>query len=314
MEKEGSRIEQISSSEKEKPEPSASIRLEFFRHDDKEKETTAGPRPGDQEVRLTKKGREQATQAGKEKNTHPETAIAYGSSRKRSLESSLRQMLSSQEDITEDMSLEDIEAYIKDNLKSGIDSRKHIVSPLLDFDTEGTKEFNEILYKHYLKDKDLINFLYTESDDLVKKFKDTKSTSYTRLAGNVAELVAKYINILPRWQNIVSKADDKFSEFNNQMERYFGSHQGVLESFLLKVIEKTDGKKAAKEFMAKLPDKNGFDLSEGFSIYISSEKDNLKVVFKHKGQEWKVSPEVILDIIKEKDNLEEELNNISKKS
>ena len=194
----------------EREKNSAKIRLEFFRHDEKAKpsENYTGPRIGDELVRISQEGRNHATEVGKTKSPRPEVGLAYGSPRERTIETSLRQMLAGEDRITAESSLEDIRAVVESELKKlklGKKAKKEIMTEKLDFNWNGTSEFNQIGYRRYLETKDALKFLVDDSDQLVYDLKDKVSTSYSRAAGNIAELVQKYLNILPRWQKIIEE-------------------------------------------------------------------------------------------------------------
>ena len=55
------------------------------------------------------------------------------------------------------------------------------------------------------------------------------------------------------------------------MKRFFGSHQGVLESFLAKLIEKTKGIEERNKFVEVL-NNQGFDFAEGFEVDIKNKE------------------------------------------
>ncbi|MEO6077170.1 MAG: hypothetical protein ABIP54_00085 [Candidatus Andersenbacteria bacterium] len=284
----------------------ATIRLEFFRHDAKTAEATAGPRSEDADIRLTLEGRNHAKEQGKEKDPHPETSIVYGSMRDRAMETSLRHMLANDERVTNESSLEDMRALVGSNISKG---RKDIATQLLDFEMEGNPEFNKVAYEHYIDKKDLLDWLWKESDRTVRDLHDKESSSYSRMAGNVAELINKYINIFPRWQKITESESEKYAQFNNELQRHFGSHQSVLESFLMKVIQKTDGEEAVSDFIGSLKSRNGLDFSEGFSVEIEggAEQEEVKVTFRD--NQWKVDRTTIREIVAERDELDESIEN-----
>lgn len=290
-------------SQEGEPKP-ATIRLEFFRHDQKTQESALGSREEDQEVRLSPEGRQHATEEGQQKNPHSETSIAYGSPRKRSSETSMRQMLANESGVTEEMSLEDIRALVGENIKVG---RKDVVTKLLDFDVDSNEQFNAVATEHYGEKNDALNWLRTESDDLVRQLNDKDSSSYSRMAGNVAELVQKYAQIHPRWKKIVERDPQKYSQYDNELQRHLGSHLSVTESFLMKVIEKTEGSGAVDEFVSSLSNRSGFSYSEGYSVEISNDGNELQLTVHFKDKEWKITPVIIEEIIKERDELDREL-------
>ena len=296
-------LEKGFSPENEPPEPS--IRLEFFRHDEKDKPTTAGPRIGDEFVRLTQKGREHSTEVGKTKNPEPEVGLAYGSSRERSTEAALRQLLAEETEIGSNDSLEDIQRKISEQLTVG---KKNIVSENLNFNWDGSQEFHDVAYDHYLRTKDALVFILEESDALVRKIGDEKSTSYSRAAARIAELVEKYIEIFPQWEKITAKDPEKYAQHQNEMQRFMGSHQDALEPFLLKIIDMTNGRAAVEAFIDSLPDKNGFGFGEGFSVRIVRDAAGEPLAhISFKGQEWTVDAKVIKNIIQDGRALDEEI-------
>lgn len=281
-----------------------SIRLEFFRHDEKEKASTAGLRPGDEQVRLTKQGREHSTEVGKTKDPHPEVGVAYGSPRERSMEAALRQLLAN-EDVAPEDTLEDVRGKIGEELKHG---KKEVVSEKLNFNWNGSEVFNKTAYDRAFGPKDSLVFLREESDDLVKQLGDMESTSYSRGAANIAELVQKYFEILPQWERIAEQKPELYAQFKNELQRFFGSHQDVLELFLMKVIEKNDGPEGVEKFLASLPDKNGFGYSQGYSIKISQGEDGRpSAVITYNNEEWELTPEMLKEIIDERDALDREI-------
>jgi len=290
-----------------------SIRLEFFRHDDKEAATTSGPRIGDKEVRLSQKGREHATLVGKERNPQPEVGLAFGSSRKRTRETGLRGLLAN-EDIKPEDSLEDIEAKIGAKLdpsvadKSGVDDRLNF-----DWDT-GSQKFHDVGYDHFLNKKDSLHWLLAESDQIALSEKDKNCTSYSRAAGNIAELVQKYVALLPRWEEIVKEdaarpeAEKKdYAKFHNELQRFMGTHACVSENFLMKVLEKTGGRAAAEGFIDSRSNKNSFNPNEGFSVNISSSFGRPALELDYDGHSWLMTPEIIEEIIADKAALDKEI-------
>lgn len=288
----------------------ATIRLEIFRHDDKGENTTANPDDDiDKIIPLSKDGRIHASEVGAEKNPHPEVAVAYGSPRNRTIETALRQLLTNEELITEDLSLEGINTLIKKNSPVG---KKYKTTELLDFDLGGSEKFRETANDHFKNKHDLLIWYLEESDRMVEETNDKKSTSYSRLAGNVAELVSKYSNMYPKWKKIVDDNPDKYSQFNNEMQRFMGSHQGVGESFLMKVIEKTLGKEEVYNFINSLESKNGFKFGEGYSLVIGETKDEnnnclKQISINFNGRQFACDENILKEIITDRDILDKKL-------
>lgn len=282
----------------------SSIRLEFFRHSKKGPQTEGMQ---EYQCRLTEEGRLIATASGKDRQPNPETALIYGSSRDRAQETAYRQLLSNQEEVTATSSLEDIEALIKGKLPLG---SKKIIDERLNFNWNGSTEFNEALMDHFMKVKDALRFLVEESDGLALKSKDKTSTSYTRSAANTAEIIQKYLKILPNWEKITSADSDRpveekknYAKNNNEMQRFLGSHGATVENFLLKLIDKIEGREATLEFIKSLPEQNSFQFNDGYSVRIYSESNQPKIEIKYHDRTWKIGPEMLDEFIKERDEL-----------
>lgn len=232
----------------------------------------------------------------------------YETSRVRSVETALRQLLTNRGEILSSDSLEDIKAKIAQYFEKEklLKARKHLVDDRLNFNWDGTKEFKEIANSHFKGDsKDALEFLYKESDELVKRLGDKTSASFSRVAGNIAELVQKYLGILPTWQKIISEKPDKYAKYGNELQRFLGSHGTVTECFLMKVMEKIEGSQAVEEFLNSLPNKNGFDYSEGFSVVLSIPKESKEPVIqiRYKDKYWEITLELIESIIEDKRKL-----------
>ncbi len=297
--------------EKIKP---ATIRLEFFRHDDKAASAIpSSNEEADREVPLSDHGRIHATEIGKEKNPNPEVALAYSSPRKRTTETALRQIFTDNEELNNNLSLDDINFLIDENLSLG---KKCRTTELLDFNYTGSDRFRQAAAEHYGKGKDLLVWYLEESDNLVISENDQICTSYSRLAGNVAQLVKKYLQAYSRWKDIVAENKDKYTKFDNQLQRFMGTHQGVAEAFLMKAIEKTGGRNAVYEFINSLKSKNGFDFSEGYSLIISEDDQNKdiekKININYGKKSFMLNESVINNIILDQEELNKHIVDFSK--
>lgn len=290
------RFEHRESREDVKPE----IRLEFLRHDRREPATKEKP---DERSRLTAEGRKHATEIGKTKNPSPETGFAYGSPRERTQEAAMRQLLANEGWVSDETTLEEINDEIKKRLPYG---KKLSVSEKLNYKDDVNPKFAAIYNQHYSGTKDLVPFLYYESDRLVKELGDTDDYSYTRLAANVAEFIKKYIGILPRWRKILETNPQKY-EGISEMQRFLGTHSTIGESFLLKIIERTEGVEVAKQFIEDLPDKNGIDFSDGISVVLGFDGENAKVEISFHDKTWQVDEAMIDSIIEDRTRLDEEI-------
>ena len=236
------------------------IELIFMRHDEKENNTTKS----DEEVRLTPAGRMHA----KEKSEQDDIgqSMAFGSPRKRTQETAGLVMSGKMEEITGTETLEELKEKLDKDLplKSGskirVDDRLNFEA---DFSSNYVKKAIEALKKgEYLK------FFVERSDESAKEEKDEKSSTYTRQAWSVASIVKKYLEIAPRFNELVQ---DQEKNYKDTLKRFFGSHQGVLECFLAKVIEETKGIEERDKFVQAL-NNQGFDYAEGFDVEIKNKE------------------------------------------
>lgn len=274
--------------------PRSSIRLEFFRHSEKD---SAASGQHDYTVRLTQAGRALSSAAGSSLDPHPQVALAYGSPRDRSSETALREMLANNDEIAADDSLEEIRSKIGTKIKVG---SKEIITDNLNFNWAGSTEFNRLAYDHYAK-KDALKFMFEESDQLVKDLDDKESTSYSRAAANVAAIVERYITIFDPWKKLTQANPEKFAVFNNELQRFLGSHGGTTECFLMKVVEKSEGRDGVLQLIGSLQDPNNqFGINEGFSVRIDEDDNGEKrIAVGFKDRSWTITPQVIREIIEE---------------
>jgi len=284
-----------------------SVVLHFFRHGEKEKLKPGEVKP-DEEIRLTEKGRLQAVERGKEIRGQWKTGVAFGSPRKRSRETAVRVMLASEiasEKINPNASLEEIEETIKKELEEKkLLGKKIVVDKRLDF-----KENEEM--KKAIAEGRFLEHVIEESDKLAIARGDEKTTSYTRLAGNVAEIIKKYVEIAKRFNKIIEKPG-RLEEYGDKLERYFGTHFSVLESFVAKVLEKKFGREKAVELGRAIP--KGFGETKGIKVEIKP-GENIKLEYEANGRKENLEfDEKLLDeIIKERKAFEEKIFHSKKK-
>ncbi len=274
------------------------IRIEVFRHDQRDK-TIKVP---DEKSRLTKGGSIHAKEIGKTKNPNPRVGLAYGSPRERSQETALRALMANEDWVTEDMTMEEILKGIEERGGRG---KKIIASEKLNYKGDVHPEYAKLYDYHFFKACDAIPFLYNESDDLVRKLGDNEDFCYTRQAANVADFVKKYLGVLPHWEKLTEEKPEKYKEID-EMQRFLGTHGSVTECFLLKIIEKTEGKDEAKRFIDSLSNKNGIDFSDGISIDLGYEGEEVKVKISFHDKTWDVDEAMIDNIIEDKTRLDEE--------
>ena len=253
--------EQINFENKEKVKDYTSkIELVFMRHDEKESDETKS----DEEVRLIPQGKMHAKEKAEQNNINQ--SMVFGSSRKRTQETAGLVMSGKLEEITGTESLEELKEKLDKDLplesgsKIRVDDRLNFEA---DFSSNYVKKAIEALKKgEYLK------FFVEESDKLAREEKDEKSSTYTSQARSIASIIQKYYGIAQRFNEIVQ---DKDKNYEDTLKRFFGSHQGVLECFLAKIIEKTKGIEERDKFVQVL-NNQGFDYAEGFDIDIKSKE------------------------------------------
>ncbi len=250
-------IEIQKSPEFREPQPTSKIELNFFRHSIKEKD----PSKKDEEVSLTPEGRMLAkSKASSETNIAQ--AVAFGSPRERTQETAGFIMAGSRDEITGDESLEELRQKLDAGLGKG---SKLGVSTLLDFTLDESSNFGKVLFQSFLEGRYLA-FTVQESDQRAKELHDEANDTYSRMASRVASLVKKYVGIAPRFNTLVSSSERVTSD---TLHRFFGTHQGVAESFLAKVIEKMEGVDERDRFVAALGNQ-GFDFTEGFRLDVQT--------------------------------------------
>lgn len=276
--------------EKKSKPPIARIAIRFFRHSIKEKD----PQKSDDFIRLTKEGGLRA--AGEASGEGIDQSVAFGSSRERTQETALKVMAGKEEGVTGEEALEELLARVDEGRghgsKLGIEDR-------LNFDLDETTQLGQELEKAF-QEKRYLKFIVEESDARAEGLHDVKNSTYSRQAKQVAEIVEKYLHILPRWKELVN---DPAKDYEETLRRFMATHLGVAESFLAKVIESTKGIAERDKFVAVL-NGQGFDYVEGFKLEIvDGEKPTLHIGYR-KEKEGKIvfefdqdiPPEVIEDI------------------
>lgn len=276
--------ERIESAPPESEKFKSRIFLAFFRHSEK------GEKPFEL---LTPAGRKLAKEKAKE--WHPEEipldnikqAVAFGSPRIRAKETAGFVLGGGREEITGEESLEELERKLNQGLKLGskIGTDKRL-DFYYDLETPLGKAQSEAF-----KRGELLKFIVEESDKLARDCQDEKSMTYSRAAAGVAEIVKKYVGIEKYWDKL---ARDKSKGYPPTLERYLGSHAGVTESFLAKVIEKTKGIEERNKFVQALGNQS-FDYVEGFKAEIINpgrggdpENPEIIITYQKKDKEGKI--------------------------
>ena len=230
------------------------IELSFFRHGEKENNKSKS----DFDIELTPTGKKQAVDKSATKNI--EQSVAFGSPRARAQETAAFVMSGKREEIAGDESLEELREKLNTGLNKG---SKIAIDKRLDFTLDGSSEYKEKAYTAFKKGE-WLRFLVEKSDNLAEEIGDETSFTYSRGASSIASIIEKYIKIAKRWDELVQ---DEQKEYSDTLERFFGTHQGVNESFLAKVIEITKGMEERDKFVQIL-NNQGFDFTEGFEVGI----------------------------------------------
>lgn len=257
----------------QKPEFSSKIALRFFRHDEKE----GDPLKNDHDIELSDTGREHAKTQARETNLSQ--SVAFGSPRLRTQETAGFVMAGDRDEITGKESFAELKAKIDSELGHG---SKIKVDQRLNFALEADTGYVRKAEEAY-KNGELVKFLVEESDELAKNVGDNESSTYSRMASSVASIIKKYFGIAPRWDDL---ANDESKQYEKTLERFFGTHQSIQESFLAKVIELTKGIEERDRFVRAIGNK-GFNYTEGFEVDITkkntSAEPTIHLTYKKEG-------------------------------
>jgi len=246
------------------------IDLHFFRHSIKESDEIGA---NTQAIRLSSEGRKLAVEKSP-KDVNLSQAIAFGSPRVRAQETAGFVMAGSSGDITGDETLDELKAKLNENIKFG---SKIGVDRRLDFNDDPKNPVGKVLYEAYARGE-YTKAIIEDSDRVALETGDNTGSHYSYKAGQMAKIVKKYLKIAPRWNQLVTDKDKKYKPV---LERYLGTHQGMCESFIAKVIEKTEGLESRSAFVSAVGSQ-GFDYVEGFDIDIETkgaEEPSIKIKF-----------------------------------
>lgn len=272
--------------EKQETYKPSKIELHFFRHSIKESFGVSG---AGATVPLSPVGRELA-KANAFENVNLGQAVAFGSPRIRTQETAGFMLSGGLDNITGEETLDELKDKLNADIlvgsKIGVDNR-------LDFtDIEetpvGESNYNASRENVYTK------HLVENSDRIAKESGDISGADYSSKASDIAKIIEKYIKISPRWHEL---SNDKSKNYTDKLERYFCSHQGVLESFLAKVIEKDDGIEARDAFV-NMAGHQGFDYTEGYTVIIENQNNSPKIFVEYKTEKGEIKKEITPEIIR----------------
>jgi broad specificity phosphatase PhoE len=288
------------------------IVLHFMRHGKPESLQEGST---DEERHLSEIGVQQALE--KSENKDMSQSVAYGSPRVRSQETAAYVMAGNA--IPETITPQEVNEFFNQDLKVG---SKTGVMEELNF-SGGSPEFSKESDKAYA-DGRYLEFIIKESDSLAERLGDKEATTLSIQAGNIAEIVKRYIEASSRWNKLINDPEKNYEE---NLDRFFGSHQGVIESFLYKVVG--DNKTKADLIANSLSSKGGFDFVEGITIDViqkdPTEDPEIVLEFSKKTEDGlnfqlkeNISTEKLEKIIREKEEhfqkIEDERENIDKKN
>lgn len=256
----------------ENPEIKSVIELRFFRHSIKETD----PSKSDQDIELTFDGKEY-TKSQSENGTNVKQSVAFGSPRKRTQETAMLVMSGQENEVSGNEKFDELKDKLNQDLKVG---SKIGVDENLDFKQDESSEYFKESMEAFANGE-YLKYLVEQSDKRAEELGDTVSATYTRQAQQVARIIKKYETILPRWTELVTENPDKYTKL---LERFMGTHQGVAESFLAKLMEAYSSDTELRDkFVASLNNK-GFDFVEGFKIYLADANKpypRIMVEYKH---------------------------------
>jgi hypothetical protein len=277
----------VSPEKKEKIE--SSVKLFLFRH---------GKKDG---AVLSTEGKKEARERGVELDSNKNMAVAGGSPLPRTLETSLRTMMP--DDFEDLASFSDIESKMNEEMKFG---KKYYQDDRLGFNIDGPiaddvmKFFNEGKYMEWLINK---------SDQLAIDKNDPVSTTYLRQAGNIAEILKKHMKMGDNFNKLATEKEEYQADDKNTLERYLGTHQGVVESFVLDILRRQEGEAVAQEMAVSMG--NGWNELEGVSIEIKNKGKEKSVIMSYPSPEGlkniEIDPKVIDEIISEREEFEKKI-------
>lgn len=185
----------------------------------------------------------------------------------------------------------------------------------------------EIADKRYVGSGDQAVYLVNESDHDALETGDLNSSTYTEMAGAVAELLSDYVSVADELGEYVAAArsvvlenpDETYKPLedirrgdNFNFRRIFGTHGAVGDSFVVRVVEELErsGQIPAgtrEKILAKIP--NGFPEAVGFKFIITSDGEKKKITLKLSDyapegvRELELDPALLEKIISERNEL-----------
>lgn len=287
--------EQTQKFESKEGQEKAEIILHLFRHGEKENDKTKS----DTTIELTDAGKLYA-QSLSIADTDMSQSMAFGSPRNRALGTAGLVMAGSQDGITGTENSEELKQKLDEGREYGT---KLLIDPRLNFELPPAGPYFDGLMAAF-KGGTYLKYVVEQSDARAKELGfENHSTTYSNQVSRIAEIVRKYIKTLPRWESLVK---DETKDYKPKMERFFGTHQSISESFLAKVIELTKGVAERDVFVSAIGNQ-GFGFAEGYDVEITTGDDGeekVHIIYKKEkdGQvvyefDEVVSPELVESLI-----------------
>lgn len=227
------------------------ISVEVFRHGPKAKRTIEGH---DALVPLTPGGLEHAFEAATKLGVNNPVRIV-ASTRKRVIQTALL-IWANVAKITKEVALKKTVDELSDLANKALNKgqnttrRMMVTDDRLNFDYESHDSFSDSFYKAYeqLQENKTLDWQLEQSDqlvlDLAKKEPNEgllKVSTYTRFAGDMAEMINRYVRAMDKLKVLKKNEDFDF-------DILMGSHSQNLECFLMRLIEIKEGRPALEEF------------------------------------------------------------------
>lgn len=166
----------------------------------------------------------------------------------------------------------------------------------LDYNLDETEGYGKRLYEKDAEGK-LLSFLLHESDAAVRASGDTTSSTYSRMAANIAGIIYRNYQTASRGASMFERSEHSQSE-HNDFERILATHGAIQECFLLKAVEKVKGIAAHDALLAVIGEK-GFDFTEGFDVTLSKENGMRQIRITYKRGEYVLNEIVPVSVIEE---------------
>jgi hypothetical protein len=260
--------------EREEDLPEVQIKLHIMRHDIRastgeatQEEREQGIDP-DNRTPLTPEGMKNAAERGRD-DVDLSRARVIGSARERSRHTAGFHMVGGREEVGGTESLDDLEKVVQE---LGENKAHFRVDERLNFHDDKSAPLGGFLNDAY-ENKTYLKTIVNESDDFARKQGGEYQSTYTGKAAQMADLVNAYLKAAPRLVNLVpgiqksqvEKHGEDRRQSQSAFERFMGTHQGMAESFLLKVVEIAQGVEARNELLSEIGNA-GFGYSEGIDI------------------------------------------------